>query len=250
MLGRAPVRDGDPVREAVRRAFADTDEMVETCQANGVIFAGGNLQRARHDVQHAARMLQQGQLGTIQGAAVHGWQGEIVGGGCQHVAVLRLLTGAEVTSVVGWFDPPEGLRDDDGLAVDNTERDGESLQVRGLFGSTWDPLPGLREQPPHPPRELSSDRLDTHGCCRRQGDDATGRGVEVWTDRALVRWDWGKSALLDHASSSLADTLSATTPGPPEVFYGFDDEGARIPVPMDYPSFEYEEFSYLTGSIR
>ena len=53
-----------------------------------------------------------------------------------------------------------------------------------------------------------------------------------------------------HASSSLADTLSATTPGPPEVFYGFDDDGARIPVPMDYPSFEYEEFSYLTGSIR
>ena len=34
------------------------------------------------------------------------------------------------------------------------------------------------------------------------------------------------------------------------MFYGFDDDGARIPVPMDYPSFEYEEFSYLTGSIR
>ena len=89
-----------------------------------------------------------------------------------------------------------------------------------------------------------------HGCCRRQGDDATGRGVEVWTDRALVRWDWGKSAASPiHASSSLADMLRKT-PGPPEVFYGFDDAGARIPVPMDYPAFEYEEFSYLTGSIR
>ena len=141
--------------------LADTDEMVETCQANGVIFAGGNLQRARHDVQHAARMLQQGQLGTIQGAAVHGWQGEIVGGGCQHVAVLRLLTGAEVTSVVGWFDPPEGLRDDDGLAVDNTERDGESLQVRALFQlDSGVPCPVFVSNTPHHPtphtRELSS----------------------------------------------------------------------------------------------
>jgi predicted dehydrogenase len=88
--------------------LADCDEMVQACADAGVIFAGGNLQRAMGEVQHAAGLLRSGQFGNIVGAAMHSWQGEILGGGCQHVAVLRLLADAEVSSVTAWFDPAQG----------------------------------------------------------------------------------------------------------------------------------------------
>ena len=40
-----------------------------------------------------ATLLRSGRFGNVVGAAVHGWEGEILGGGCQHIAVLRLLAG-------------------------------------------------------------------------------------------------------------------------------------------------------------
>ena len=58
----------------------DIDTMCEACEAAGVIFAGGNLQRAMHANQHASRLLRSGQFGRVIGAAVHGWEGEILGG--------------------------------------------------------------------------------------------------------------------------------------------------------------------------
>ena len=82
--------------------LADADAMVDACAQAGVIFAGGNLQRAMGEVQHAAARLRSGEWGRVVGASVHGWQGELLGGGCQHIAVLRLLAQAEVTSAMAW----------------------------------------------------------------------------------------------------------------------------------------------------
>ena len=80
----------------IAATLADADAMAEACRGAGVVFGGGNLQRARADLQEAARWLHAGELGRTTGAAVHRWGGgEISGGGCQHVSVLRLLTGTE-----------------------------------------------------------------------------------------------------------------------------------------------------------
>ena len=91
----------------IAATLADADAMVDACRSAGVVFGGGNLQRARADVQEAARWLHAGEFGPITGAAVHRWGsgGEISGGGCQHVSVLRLLTGTEVAEVVAWGTP-------------------------------------------------------------------------------------------------------------------------------------------------
>ena len=76
--------------------LSDADAMVEACEANGVLFAGGNLQRAMNEVQEAAGWIRSGRFGELTGASVHGWGNQVSGGGCQHISVLRLFTGAEI----------------------------------------------------------------------------------------------------------------------------------------------------------
>lgn len=140
---------------------ADSDAMVEACRDAGVLFAGGNLQRAMGEVQHAASMLRSGSLGKVIGAAVHGWQGEILGGGCQHIAVLRLLAQAEVSSATAWFDPPQGLTAAYG-AVDNDESEGDDVPVMRCNAILT---------------------LSTGVPCPVFGEATPSRGVDVWTDQ-------------------------------------------------------------------
>ena len=136
--------------------LADVDEMISICRERNVLFAGGNLQRAKSQVQEAAGWLRSGEFGDLRGAVVHGWEGEISGGGCQHVAVLRLLTNAEVVEVMAWGIPQEALQSDcDG-----------GLIINGHF-------------------ELSNGIT-----CTVVGNKEVGSGVHVWTDDSLVRWNW------------------------------------------------------------
>jgi len=68
-----------PVGAVLREA----DEMVEACEEAGVIFAGGNLQRALGQLQEAAGRLRQGVYGSIRGAMVHSLgNNEISGAAC------------------------------------------------------------------------------------------------------------------------------------------------------------------------
>lgn len=174
--------------------LADADEMVKTCEDRGVVYAGGNLQRAMHEVQAAARRIHDGEFGPLLGACVHGYGGEISGGGCQHIAVLRLFTGAEVSEVTAWGQPEEAVdKEDDG-----------GLIINGLF------------------------RLSNGLACPVFGTTTPNRGVDVWTEEALIRWDWD----------------------PPRIFRGFDASGARIEIDPGYEPYEFSEHYYLTGSIR
>jgi predicted dehydrogenase len=141
----------------IAAVLADADEMVAACAARGVVFAGGNLQRAMNEVQEAARRLHQGQFGPVIGASVHRFGGEISGGGCQHVSVLRLLTRAEVDEVIAWGTPAEALA---------AETD-QGLVISGRFHLTCG--------------------ID----CPVFGTATPCGGVDVWTAGALVRWDWG-----------------------------------------------------------
>ncbi|HIG16896.1 MAG TPA: Gfo/Idh/MocA family oxidoreductase, partial [Candidatus Handelsmanbacteria bacterium] len=132
--------------------LADVDEMIDVCAERGVVFAGGNLKRASTDIQDAGRWLRAGDYGELRGASVHGWAGEISGGGCQAIAVLRLFADAEVTEVVAWGTPEEALKSD----CD------ENLIIHGHF------------------------RLSNGLICPVFGTTTPSRGIDVWTDDALV----------------------------------------------------------------
>lgn len=173
--------------------LADVDEMVDVCDERGVVFAGGNLQRALSEVQEAAGWLRAGNYGELRGACVHRWGGEISGGGCQHIAVLRLLAQAEITEVIAWGTPEASLQSDND----------EDLIINGQF------------------------RLSNGLICPVFGQETPYRGVDVWTDDTLIRWNWG----------------------PPEIYRGFDQHGARIKVETSYTPVQYPRFSYLATSI-
>ena len=185
---------GISVDKPIAAVLADADAMVDACASRGIVFGGGNLQRAMPEVQEAARRIGTGELGELTGASVHGWGGEISGGGCQHISVLRLLTGAEIDEVVAWGMPAEALE----------QEDDSGLIIHGRFHLTS----GLE--------------------CPVFGTSTPCRGVDVWTAEALVRWDWG----------------------PPEIYKGYDADGARIAIDPGYAPYEWSEYGYLTGSIR
>ena len=185
---------GISTEKPIAARLQDADIMVDACAERGIVFAGGNLQRAMNEVQEAASKLHNGEFGDITGASVHGFGGEISGGGCQHISVLRLFTNAEVEEIVAWGTPPEAL---------NAETD-EGLIINGRFQLTN----GLE--------------------CSVFGTPTTSRGVDVWTDECLVRWDWN----------------------PPEIFKGYDQQGNRIRLESNYSPYPWHEFGYLTGSIR
>jgi predicted dehydrogenase len=185
---------GISTEKPIAACLQDADAMVEVCAERGVVFAGGNLQRAMNEVQEAASRLHNGELGEIRGASVHGFGGEISGGGCQHISVLRLFTNAEVEEIIAWGTPPEAL---------DAETD-EGLIINGRFHLTN----GLE--------------------CSVFGTPTSCRGVDVWTDECLVRWDWN----------------------PPEIFKGYDPHGNRVRIDTNYSPYPWDEFSYLTGSIR
>lgn len=175
--------------------LSDADEMVEACSSRGIVFSGGSLQRAMDEVQEAASWIRAGKFGEMTGASVHRWgDGEISGGGCQHISVLRLFTGAEVSEVIAWGKPQEFLESDTDTG----------LIVNGRFKMT-----NGMEVPVF-------------------GEDTPYIGVDIWSEDALVRWDWA----------------------PPEIYQGFDDSGARVRIEAEYKPYQWDRFWYTTGALR
>jgi predicted dehydrogenase len=136
--------------------LSDADEMVNACKKHRIVYSGGCLQRAIPEVQDAAARIRSGEFGTIIGAAVHGWGGQISGGGCQHIAVLTLLVDAAVDEVIAWGSPPETLE----------QEDDTDLNIHGRFHLTS----GIE--------------------CAVFGTPTPLRGVSVWTEDSLIEWDW------------------------------------------------------------
>ena len=196
---------GVSTEKPIAARLSDADAMVEACSERGIVFAGGNLQSAKWTVQQAARRLRAGDYGKLVGAAVHQFSGEISGGGCQHLCVLRLFTGAEVEEVTAWGSPPEALEQesDHGLNINGHFRMSSGLEVQVFSAET-----------PY-------------------------RGIDVWTEEALVRWDWAA----------------------PQIFRGTDEKGARRQIDPHFPPFPWNDVlkktpglqdsdDYLVSSIR
>ena len=185
---------GVSAEKPIAATLADADAMIEACESRGIVFAGGSLQRAMREVQEAASWLKNRDYGQIVGASVHRFGGEISGGGCQHISVLRLLCDAEVGEVIAWGRPPVALAGD---------QDGD-LYISGQFKMT--------------------NGVDVAVFA----EETSSGGVEVWTEDALVSWDWG----------------------PPKIYQGFDNNGARILVERPYTDDPWRRFSYLGASVR
>ena len=212
--------------------LADADAMATACEAAGIVFAGGALTVAYPQVQEAAARLRSGEYGRVVGASVHGWSSEILGAGCQHTAVLRLLTGAEVVEVVAWCEQPEGLRDGEGRLVDAV--DGAELET------------GCREPVGADCTEFNAQfRLATgltvpvFGAPNLATTNLAGAlptaGVRVWTD----------TGYLVHAEGPEC--------GPPQIFRGFDPQTKRrLRVEENYvvPPFVELPWPHLTNSCR
>ena len=92
--------------------------MVEACRKRESFSQGGNLQRAMPEIQEAGQRLNAGAYGQPLGMAVHGFGGEISGGGCQHISVLRLF--AAPRSKKSWHGP--GLRRPSGKRMTRAQR--------------------------------------------------------------------------------------------------------------------------------
>ena len=114
-------------------------------------------------------------------------------------SVLRLFTDAEVDEVIAWATPAVGLRSH--LLQAGADA---GLDFNGVF------------------------RLTNGLDCTLFGTEGDVRGVDLWTDEAMVRWRFGA----------------------PEIFIGYDSGGARKRVDPGYESYQWSELDYLTGSIR
>ena len=174
--------------------LSDADEMVEACDSRGIVFSGGNVMRARNELQETARRLKAGEFGELVGAAMLRFRGEISGGGCQPISMLRLLADAEVDEVMAWGEPPEAL------AQDNES----GLAISGVF------------------------RMSSGLECQVFGMEAARGYVDVWTE----------------------DTFIRATNEPPEIYRGYDKQGARLRIDPYFQPYEWSQFQYLTGSIR
>ena len=227
------------------------DEMVAACEASGSLFVGGALCRALPRLQEVAGWLRSGQFGTVIGASVHGWSSEILGAGNQHTSVLRLLTDAEVETVTAWCDPPMGLRDAEGRAVDavdGIETDTGAREPLGRDGAHYNAIFTLTSGIVVP--VFGHPKNDFQVSPELVADDnPMGRvpiehaGVRVWTSQDVLVYSPGPECQQ-----------------PPQLFKGFDAEGAWLPFepewqPNPFASVgisdsAYLEMDQLGGSIR
>lgn len=138
--------------------LSDADAMIEVCKKYGAVLAGGVMERAVWEVDQLGLKLAAGEFGSLLGAVVHAFQGEICSGGTARLLVLQHFTQAQVAEITAWGSPSEKLADsetDHGLSINGRMRLTSGLECQ-LFGT--------ESQPPH-------------------------LGVEVWTEDALLRWD-------------------------------------------------------------
>ena len=189
----------------------DADEMIDVCDSQGSILAGGILQRAMNENQEVAARLKSGMYGKVKGASVHAWGGEISGGGCQHISVLRLLLDSEISEVTTWgthLDLLKGEVEKDeaiSIAKDAMHKNEDTgIAINGSF------------------------KMENGILTNVYGLPTPSTGVDVWTDNSLIKWAWA----------------------PPQIFNGFDNKGNRIEIDPKYSPYKWSEFGYRTGSIR
>ena len=177
--------------------LSEVDEMLAACDARKILFAGGNLQRALSPLQEVAAGLRRGDYGEITGCMVHSMgNGEISGGGCQHISVLRLLTGQEITSIVairkGKKQSPPPLPSGEPLPTPNDHV--------GHFAGQFTMRDGL-VVPFFPPTNHDSGEERVDSC-----------GIDIWTEDHRISWDWGTPRIWKKTAEGQPPTYTELQP--------------------------------------
>jgi len=86
-------------------SLEEADRMVEACRAHRVRFGAGDLDRNLPAFATARQRLDQGAIGALRSITFHGGSGgEISGGGCQILSLMRMFAGeAEAAWAIGWM---------------------------------------------------------------------------------------------------------------------------------------------------
>ena len=203
--------------------LSDADEIVSICESKGVILAGGALFRALGKNQDIARYINEGVYGEVRGAALHCWGVEISGGGSQHISLLRLFTNSEIEEVMSWGTHVDlvDLVDAGTMAIkDIAKRDHLYQMANSALNQKEDQgiiISGYLKM---------SSGIQTNIF----GTPTPFRGVDVWTDTSLIRWDWND----------------------PQIYQGFDKNGKRILKDEKFSENNWDNFGfgYLGGAIR
>ena len=84
-------------------SLEEADAMVEACESRGIAFASGDAYRNMPQHWKVKRLIDSGGLGELCSINLYQSTGEISGGGCQGLSVLRLFADdADVDWVTGW----------------------------------------------------------------------------------------------------------------------------------------------------
>ena len=95
----------------------EADRMVEACEANGVHFASGDAERNYDALWDARAVIESGEIGDVLSFRTYGGLGEIWGGGCQFLSVMRMFAwDAEVDWLTGWVEIDPWQNNDQGMA--------------------------------------------------------------------------------------------------------------------------------------
>ena len=100
-----------PIAASLREA----DDMVQACQAGGIPLACGAIWRNHPYMQTARQVIADGEIGQVSSINCYSASGEISGGGCHSLNVVRLLAGdSDVDWVIGWMAGDPNSDDDQG----------------------------------------------------------------------------------------------------------------------------------------
>ena len=93
------------------------DGMVEACESKGVHFASGDAERNYDALWNARAVIESGEIGDVLSFRTYGGLGEIWGGGCQFLSVMRMFAwDAEVDWLTGWVEIDPWQNNDQGMA--------------------------------------------------------------------------------------------------------------------------------------
>lgn len=138
----------------ISASLEDADRMVETCRSRGIPFAAGDAYRSFPQLWQAREMMGKDQeLGEVRSMNLYQSTNEILGGGCQGLAVMQMFAwDADVGWVVGWVRDDPFSDDDQGMGgyvrfsndiecfihlKDCAKKGFEVLCERGVFHTDW-----------------------------------------------------------------------------------------------------------------
>ena len=100
----------------IAASLADADRMVAACEANGIPWQGGNVDRSISQLWEARAMIDAGEIGEVLTIDLYE---SIMQGGCQGLSVAHMFAqDADIDWVTGWTNgDPFGESDDEYLGI-------------------------------------------------------------------------------------------------------------------------------------